>query len=245
MTKAERKAAYEALMKFYPFSVGNLDSEEWKDIRGYGGDYQISNFGRVKSFHNGELKILKPYFNNGGYLYVVLSKAGKTKHRYIHRLVAETFLITVAGKSEVNHVDCCNLNNYVGNLEWCTSSENKFHALKFGRKENPQGTDCSWAKFTAEQVTQIRENTDALSTVELAKIFGVNESQISAIQLGKTYRNVGGKIRKKIDQRIPTDIRRKIRNEYIKGSKDFGSYALAKKYGCGHQTILNIVKEVD
>lgn len=43
------KLAYTALMKFYPFTLENLDGEQWADIAGYEGLYQVSTFGRVKS----------------------------------------------------------------------------------------------------------------------------------------------------------------------------------------------------
>ena len=76
MAKAERIAAYEALMKFYPFTLDDLDGEQWRPISGYEGLYQISNFGRVKSFKQGKVIILKPNFFNG-YLRIKLLKSGE------------------------------------------------------------------------------------------------------------------------------------------------------------------------
>lgn len=43
---------------------------------------------------------------------------------------------------------------------------------------------------------------------------------------------------------IPEDIRSNIKNEYIKGSKDYGCIALSRKYGIGKQSVLNIVNEI-
>ena len=61
--------------------------EEWKDIKGYEGYYQVSNLGRVKSLerfkdNNGtqvklEEKILKPHLNLSGYYQASLSKNNK------------------------------------------------------------------------------------------------------------------------------------------------------------------------
>ncbi len=75
--------------------------EEWKDIEGYEGVYQISNSGRIKrikiwngkKFITGE-KILKPYLNgkNGKYLKITLHKDKKAKRVYVHRLMAQTYL---------------------------------------------------------------------------------------------------------------------------------------------------------
>ena len=61
--------------------------------------------------------------------------------------------------------------------------------------------------------------TPSLSNVELAKKFNVAEGLISAVQLGKVYKNVNGQIRKfrrcKYTQRLPDEIHAQIRSEYI------------------------------
>ena len=71
--KDEARAAYNALMKFYPLTTDDLDGEKWRDISGYE-NYQVSNFGRVKSFKRHTPKILRPAINHNGYLYVCLSR---------------------------------------------------------------------------------------------------------------------------------------------------------------------------
>ena len=92
--------------------------EIWKDIKGYEGIYQVSNFGKVKS----KRKILIPA--KGEYLKVSLSKNGTQKTCYIHRLVAETFLDNKSNLPFVNHKDENRYNNNVNNLEWCTNKYN-------------------------------------------------------------------------------------------------------------------------
>lgn len=114
--------------------------EVWKDISGYEGLYQISNFGRVKSLPR---KYKKRYIKNEnikspsklpkGYLRIGLCKEGKIKYYAIHRLVAESFIPNKDNKPCVNHKDCNPSNNKVDNLEWCTYLENnnyKNHHLK-------------------------------------------------------------------------------------------------------------------
>ena len=108
--------------------------EEWKDIEGYEGYYQISNMGRVKSLErtvwNGRgyqkvpEKILKGMDNGKGYLRVELCKEGKVKTCRIHRLVAMAFIPNPNNLPEVNHKDKIRTNNKVENLEWCTTKYN-------------------------------------------------------------------------------------------------------------------------
>lgn len=119
----------------------NFEMEEkeiWRDVVGYEGLYQVSNYGNVKSLsrevNNGngtyftKEKILKPMENHKGYLGVEL----QDKWHFIHRIVATTFIENPENKPQVNHIDCDKKNNRVENLEWCTNSENQIHAYKNG-----------------------------------------------------------------------------------------------------------------
>ena len=98
--------------------------EIWKDIEGYEGLYQVSNEGRVRSFHRNREKILKSSDNGTGYLMVGLSLDKKYKKCLIHRLVAKAFIPNPNNLLEVNHKDECKTNNSVENLEWCSSKYN-------------------------------------------------------------------------------------------------------------------------
>lgn len=112
-----------------------ITKEKWKDIVGYEGLYRVSNCGRIKSlpkqvgFYMRSEKILKNNIDTYGYEYVILSKAGKTKPFLVHRIVAIHFIENCMNKKEVNHIDGNKLNNRVKNLEWCTDTENKKHAI--------------------------------------------------------------------------------------------------------------------
>lgn len=235
------RKAYDVLMKAYPFTLEDLDGERWRNICGYEGLYQISTFGRVKSFWLSPPRILKPVFDNG-YLKVSLCKGNiKGRHR-VNRLVAEAFIERQIGKNEVNHIDGCKLNNYVGNLEWASRVENAAHAKQNGLYKS--GGECSWAKLTNEQIDYIRENPDNLKCAALARMFSVNNTTISRIQVGKTYRKTGGTTRsaKQKPPRVPEKIRAQIRAEYVKGSKEYGGFALAQKYNLDRSTVWKIAK---
>ena len=112
-----------------------LKQEEWKPIPGYEGLYEVSNYGRVRSFKwssNG--KILSPCKDGSGYCFVNLCKDGKAKkHCTVHRLVAEAFIPNPNNLPLVNHMDECKKNNYFGNLEWCTHKYNLSYGTRMER----------------------------------------------------------------------------------------------------------------
>lgn len=104
------------------------EPEQWKDIKGYETKYKISNYGNILSLKYKNPKLRKLQINKYGYNYITIWKNGKQKNFLIHRLVAIYFVSNSENKEQVNHLDGNKLNNYVGNLEWCTASENIQHA---------------------------------------------------------------------------------------------------------------------
>lgn len=111
-------------------------TEQWKDIEGYEGLYQVSNEGRVKSLNYRQTKqekILKAFKNNNGYLLVGLCKNGKPIHKLVHRLVAEAFIPMVEGKQDIDHINSVRHDNRVENLRWCTPEENANNPITIER----------------------------------------------------------------------------------------------------------------
>lgn len=122
--------------------------EEWKDIEGYEGRYQISNTGKVKSlnYHRGQKEqLLKQRsakrHGNKRYAYVMLSKNNHIKCVYVHRMVAKYFVPNIAPETAiyVNHKDGDKLNNHYTNLEWVTPAENNMHAYHVLGKHSMRG----------------------------------------------------------------------------------------------------------
>jgi hypothetical protein len=74
------------------FLFKKIDMEEFRDIKGYEGLYQISNLGRVKSLHFKKEVVLVKAIHRTGYFKINLSKDNKRKTRLVHQLVAESFL---------------------------------------------------------------------------------------------------------------------------------------------------------
>lgn len=115
--------------------------EQWKDIKGYEGLYEVSNYGNVRSLDRtikrgqGHMTIkgciLIPFYEEKkGYYQVALAKDGKVKKYRIHRLVAVAFLKNPYNYTDVNHKDEVKTNNNVDNLEWCTRKYNNNYGTK-------------------------------------------------------------------------------------------------------------------
>jgi len=127
-----------------------LETETWMPVYGYP-NYEVSNFGRVKSKlrikvdkhgvvkkYNNDL-ILKTNLRGKGlhlYMFVNLYNNEGKKAFVIHRLVAQAFLNNDKNLTEVNHIDSNKLNNKVENLEWVTKTENMKHCMNNMRHPN-------------------------------------------------------------------------------------------------------------
>lgn len=124
--------------------------EEWRDIEGYGGWYQISNLGRCRSVDrvihdklgvDQHMKgyMLKPMMRTTGYLcYHLSNQEGERGKIDAHRLVAIAFIPNPNGYKMVNHKDEDKTNNRVENLEWCDSRYNNTYGTRLKRQAASQ-----------------------------------------------------------------------------------------------------------
>lgn len=98
-------------------------NEEWRDIKGYEGLYQVSNLGRVRSLRFKKVRILKPWGSHG-YKHIELCVNNSRFVTGVHRLVAEAFIPNIGGYDCVDHIDTNKENNKASNLRWCSHKEN-------------------------------------------------------------------------------------------------------------------------
>ena len=138
---------------------------KWKDIIGYENEYQINQFGEIRTLKDSpKLKkydVLKPQISKrNGYAYQMLYKNGKGKLLRVHRLVAMAFLPNPNNLPQVNHKDGNKQNNSVDNLEWCEQSDNMKHAYKNGLQtpsENQRKAIINTNKLKQKKVCQIKD----------------------------------------------------------------------------------------
>lgn len=175
---------------------------DYKPISGYNGKYIISQSGDIvrlpyssnskyTQWRNNKMFHVKSRIDRNGYVTVRLNINGVEKVKQLHRLVAETFLSKIDGKDFVNHKDGNKSNNNVSNLEWCTKSENTYHAYKTGLKEARKGGEVYNSSLTNQQAKIIRERAlSGESCKSLSKEFNVPVYTISKIKTGTSYKNV-------------------------------------------------------
>lgn len=164
--------------------------EQWRDIAGYNGLYQVSDLGRVRRLAGYRCKTTRlcNYSSDRyGYLIVVLSKEGKSKYKKVHRLVAQAFIPNPLNLPQVNHIGkdatgiITKLDNRPKSLEWSTQQHNENHAVVHGLKAHLKGSMNGAAILNTKQVIEIRKLSGKRTRQSLATQFGVSCTTITQI----------------------------------------------------------------
>ena len=198
--------------------------EEWKDIKGYEGQYQVSNLGRVKSLdrmltyktkygvyqHMQYGKVLTPCFDTRGYPYVRLFDLnGKTKSVTIHRLVGLAFIPNPDNLPCLNHKDEIKTNNSVDNLEWCTHLYNNLygthldkisHALKGIKRSEETRKKMSEARKGKRLSEATKKKLSEINKGECNPNFGKHRSEETKRKLSIAQK--GRKVPKERKQKL-------------------------------------------
>lgn len=154
--------------------------EEWVPIKGFA-DYEVSSFGRIKSYKAKVPKILNPCKNSDGYPMVTFNG----RKEKVHRLVAISFGI-IEESDWVNHIDGVKDNNKLSNLEKSNCSHNAYHAFRIGLR-----TPNKVFKLNKKQcVDIIKRYSEGEFTRSIAKRHNITNAWVSAIALGRTRKDL-------------------------------------------------------
>lgn len=177
--------------------------EEWKDVVGYEGLYEVSDMGRIRSkrkntrIKDKENRIMKQKFDDKGYLRINLTRDKKQKSLLVSRIVAEAFVKNPFPEKlkVVGHENDIKTQNMACNLYWTDARENNFHNGKMDRLH----------KIHNEKIKQIARklstpvigtsNNDGIEikfqSMQEAERSGFSQSKISGCCAGKRKTHKG------------------------------------------------------
>lgn len=133
--------------------------EEIKIIKDTDCRYAASVTGLIYSFYDNRGRLydeprVLTQFKRNGYSAVNLYVGGQIKQRYVHRLIASTFIPNPDNLPEVNHKNEVKTDNRVENLEWISTKDN----INYGTHNERMAASVSKA------VVQLSDRGDIINT---------------------------------------------------------------------------------
>lgn len=176
----------------YALASGDPQSEaaeEWRDIPGYGGVYQASSLGRVRSTvgrWSPRLRVLSEAMGGArrNRPQVKMTLSGRARREYVSKLVLLAFVGPAPAGTECCHFNDMPADNRLENLRWDTRAANRADQIRNERQPSGERHWCS--KLTSAAVHAIRSRPD--STSSLAREFGVSPTTVSRVRCGRTWR---------------------------------------------------------
>jgi hypothetical protein len=152
--------------------------EIWKDIPGYEGLYQASNYGRIASIRYG-FKLRSIVRNPTGYLQCAFRINNKIKTLLVHILVANTFNDRCDDCTQVDHINNIKTDNRSSNLQWVTRSTN----IKNNYCRGINTIEKQGAKGKRVEIFDLEDNSlgvfDKLS--DAAEYFDIHKGNLSSL----------------------------------------------------------------
>lgn len=173
-----------------------IDDEVWRDVPKSYGVYQVSNYGRVKSFsiYKTEGRILKGDIING-FILIRLKIENIKRAFYLHKLVAEVWLPRPSDKhTYVTHLDGKLKNNRVANLEWHTKESLTEKHRELSRLRDPNNKRkkiINNSKLLDTDVMLLKSMLKrGVPQVKIAKMFCISEMQVTRIKRGENWGHI-------------------------------------------------------
>lgn len=175
--------AVKAVLPIIEERIDNLPAVDavevvWKPIVGFEGLYEISSLGRVRNKNGKIMKQGIKRTNWNCYKTVALWKDGKCHTKSIHRIVAEAFIPNPENLPLVNHKDEDGTNNFIDNLEWCTSSYNR----TYGHAIERQAKQLRGKKHTEEHKSKISDSMKKHYKTHVSKSLGRESEKRKAVK---------------------------------------------------------------
>lgn len=165
--------------------------EEWRDVAGFEGRYQVSDLGRVRRWRRQrEARHWGPPFvpatRVAGYPAIALLNGDTRTVRTVHRLVLDAFVGPCPDGMEACHHNGVRTDARLANLRWDTRKGNRADAVRHGTLT--RGERHPFAKLTEANVRDIRASKAA--TRDLAALYGVSLGSIADIRARRRWKHV-------------------------------------------------------
>ena len=162
--------------------------EEWRAIPGWGGYYEVSNLGQVRSvarvvrFVDGRARFYsaqprRTHVDGFGYQKVTLKRPGLNQRVLVHQAVAAAWIGPRPAGMEVCHNNGQRTDNRADNLRYGTRAENTADSIKHGTHRRPR-------KLTDEQIADIRAQRGHMTGRALAAKHGTSPAHVCNVQRG-------------------------------------------------------------
>ena len=167
-----------------------MNAVSWKPIPLLGCDYSASSLGNIRretpKRGTNRKRHLRVTRLSSGYPYLSITRNRTRKNFFVHRLVLEAFVgPPPTPQHECNHKNGIRSDNRIENLEWVTRKQNMRHSFEILGRQTLKGSRHNKAKFSDDQIADIRQSPSSISNKELASQYGVSHSTIHRI---RTYR---------------------------------------------------------
>lgn len=172
--------------------------ENWREIQGYEGLYEVSDLGRVRSLdryvpNRWKTTTFKPgrmmiFDTSDRYLRVYLSKDGLRERYSVHILVIETFVGPRPDGHEARHLDGDNRHNALSNLAWGTKAENTQDRYRHGTQ--PFGEIVHNHVLDEARVRTIRRLAGTMCLREIGELVGCHTSTVHHVISGRTWSHI-------------------------------------------------------
>lgn len=172
----------------------------WRPIPGYVGQYEVSNWGEIRSLDRvveralygkiitqrvpGVNLALTPNINTG-HLTVNLSKYGACTMVHVHGIVAEVYIGPRPPGMQVCHNDGIPAHNWVWNLRYDTPIGNA--ADRYKHHTDARGSNNPRAKYTEEEILQLIELLSVKTNAQVSRETGIPVPTISSIRSGANW----------------------------------------------------------
>jgi len=179
------------------------NKEIWASVKEYAKEFEISTNGNVRSYKGvGRYpklkevpKPIKPCMDGRGYFNFTVRKDGKPKVLLVHIEMAKAFIPNPNNYKLVRHLNDIKSDNRISNLAWGTHIDNREDGILNGKHFHEKGKRAAQRKLMEFDVLKIFNSK--INNCELGRIYGVTESTISKIKLGRTWNKTTGLKRKK------------------------------------------------